>query len=368
MKNSLAATILTLGLVMAFAIALRDPALADDMSVNIALEESVAIEIPEAVELNIQSSNNGTFGQTSFDVLAATNSSAGYTITLTAESANLVSNTLDQTTSTYPTIPALTLIEGGRTAEQFASNASDMNRWGISIDNTTSYNPIALSSTLKETDEPTEATGDTTTINLASKVNYDTPPGAYSTTMNFSIVANMVNPDLAYAYRKNGKTKTAQGYYCMQDMNSDICASAIEHSELQVQDIRDNKIYWILKAKDGKCWMTQNLDLDLETTPTNVAALTSENTDLNTWNGRTSDNKYTAADGYSETGGVITWTPPQATIDGTSGSFTWTDDQNFIKSVDVGEWFETDVYFTSSNCPNADGCNYLKGKGKTYYL
>ena len=42
--------------------------------------------------------------------------------------------------------------------------------------------------------------------------------------------------------------------------------------------------------KDENCWMTQNLDLDLESTASNVVALTSENTDLNQYD--TDNTKY----------------------------------------------------------------------------
>ncbi len=31
----------------------------------------------------------------------------------------------------------------------------------------------------------------------------------------------------------------------------------------QLRDVRDGKYYWVTKLADGKCWMTQNLDLDL---------------------------------------------------------------------------------------------------------
>lgn len=77
-------------------------------------------------------------------------------------------------------------------------------------------------------------------------------------------------------------------------------------------DIRDGKTYWIAKMADGHCWMTQNLDLDLETVPNKVTALTSENTDLNVYN----TNGYTDALGYSQdsTTNVITWTPERATL------------------------------------------------------
>ena len=55
----------------------------------------------------------------------------------------------------------------------------------------------------------------------------------------------------------------------MQDMETSICESTTlvdEQNTLQLVDIRDNKLYWVTKLQDGHCWMTQNLDLDLNTT------------------------------------------------------------------------------------------------------
>ena len=60
-------------------------------------------------------------------------------------------------------------------------------------------------------------------------------------------------------------------------MTSDICNAvddALIPSELQLIDIRDNKVYWVAKLADKNCWMTQNLDLASET------ALDAENTDV----------------------------------------------------------------------------------------
>ena len=171
------------GLLMLSSILFGNNTFADDINTNVVLAESAAISVDANAVLNIQSSNAGTFGQTSFNVIAATNSPAGYTLTMTTDSTDLTSGT--------NTIPALGFIAGGRTADEFSANASDMNKWGISIDNTTSYNPIELSSDIKVTDAPTAR--DVTTINLGSKVNFDTPNGSYTTTINFAIVVNMVN-------------------------------------------------------------------------------------------------------------------------------------------------------------------------------
>lgn len=84
---------------------------------------------------------------------------------------------------------------------------------------------------------------------------------------------------LEESFANNGKQKY-NGYYKMQDMNSDICSETTLYgsmSETQLIDIRDNKIYYVTKLEDGNCWMTQNLDHDIVTTPN---FYTSFNTDI----------------------------------------------------------------------------------------
>ena len=51
----------------------------------------------------------------------------------------------------------------------------------------------------------------------------------------------------------------------MQGMTSAICSAVDAGAESQLRDIRDGKYYWVSKFADGRCWMTQNLDLDLST-------------------------------------------------------------------------------------------------------
>lgn len=49
----------------------------------------------------------------------------------------------------------------------------------------------------------------------------------------------------------------------MQEMSQQICINSREEETKQLEDTRDHKTYWVTKLKDGNCWMTQNLDLDL---------------------------------------------------------------------------------------------------------
>lgn len=51
----------------------------------------------------------------------------------------------------------------------------------------------------------------------------------------------------------------------MQSMTTKICEGSAIGDTKQLKDTRDGKYYWVSKLADGKCWMTQNLDLDLST-------------------------------------------------------------------------------------------------------
>lgn len=81
-----------------------------------------------------------------------------------------------------------------------------------------------------------------------------------------------------------------------------VCERAtVIGSEVYVLDLRDNKSYWIAKLVDGKCWMTQNLALDLNSN----TSLTHEYSDIG-WG----------------TDPSTSWTPP-ASANTTSISGTW---------------------------------------------
>ena len=49
----------------------------------------------------------------------------------------------------------------------------------------------------------------------------------------------------------------------MQDMTPEGCAASSVNDTKRLIDKRDSKYYWVAKLKDGNCWMTQNLELDL---------------------------------------------------------------------------------------------------------
>lgn len=141
------------------------------------------------------------------------------------------------------------------------------------------------------------------------------------------------------------KNEAYKGYdvrFALQDMTPEICASVTAmHDDYQALDIRDNKLYHITKLKDGNCWITQNLDLDLNSS----RPLTSSDTDIG-WNGTS----------YSSD----TWTPPTTVtnIENYPNSSTFT--AATPASLDLGDWYYDGGYtydpcnFTQTECDHFD--------------
>ncbi len=117
----------------------------------------------------------------------------------------------------------------------------------------------------------------------------------------------------------------------MQDMTSAKCYHASIGETKQLTDIRDNKKYWVTKLKDGNCWMTQNLDLDL-------------------W------------EGDDETGNGVTLTASDSDVAGswtstTGASGLWTgssSNYNAIKYYDPGDKYCSDNTTDACNLTNSN--------------
>ena len=95
-------------------------------------------------------------------------------------------------------------------------------------------------------------------------------------------------------------------YYKMQDMNSRICSLTTAYeTEEKLVDIRDNKLYYVSKLKDGRCWMTENLGIDINSS----ISFNSNNTDLNVAYNSSTGQYAEYNNGYTESNEVIYWQP-----------------------------------------------------------
>ena len=127
-------------------------------------------------------------------------------------------------------------------------------------------------------------------------------------------------------------TNSSTDIKCMQDITSTnkttVLASMTEGTQYTLIDKRDSKEYKIAKLADGKVWMTQNLDLDLDSSRT----YTNEDTDLG-WN--TSTNQYDTA----------SWTPSRSTYATTAN--------NIHEWCQGGIWNTQDGYCENNNTPES---------------
>ena len=324
-----------------------------DIGVNFTFNTALRLTLSSS-DIHIYNLAPGTANDSNIiNVNVLTNSVSGYTLNATVgndttyNTRNLVhtnSSISDNFTSIdytdSPTITTNTNIDTDKWAFSFSTDNGT---------NWSNYNGLPLYSdteniaTLKETNGPVSSeAGDDIKFKIAAKASDTKPAGDYSNVINFTLVAAPAPISLLDAYAAAGKQQF-NGYYKMQDMNSNICdlVEAVDE-QLQVIDVRDGKTYWIAKLQDGNCWMTQNLDHDIVT---DNNFYTYDNTDI----------------GH---GGTIDVTATYAATTATyeTNSSAW--GSNFVESYDPGDlcWDET-IFPSGSNIYN----DTLKNCSNTHY-
>ena len=293
---------------------------------NITVKPVLSVEMTTN-PVSFEADSNLHTGYVNLNVVS--NNETGFTATMTT---NGESTSLNHATDSNYSIPSIT--------SESTSTDFPLNHWGYSVDNGANFAPIpALGSTPATVLATTKANDfGRTNIFFGIKVDDTNISGIYQNTILVTVVPNFV-PDPPI--RCNPSATTIADAVCMQDMNQDIVSSMTLEEQYQLVDIRDEKTYFIAKLADGKVWMTQNLDLNLDAN----TKLTPENTDLN-------------SEEAIANGG---WTPTRSTIDVTSNMTTtgasatitgWEDDDNTPYSVDPGN-----VYFDGTF--SSSTCNYL---------
>ncbi len=215
-----------------------------------AQEDSLSITVND-VDINIEVSDSPVYAMATSAVTVNTATEAGYTLSAYVENADLVAENTTQKISSL-------------TSSESATKLAD-NTWGVALTNPTDQNsevffglPTSASNpmTIKETTAATSV-GDTSTLYYATYVTPDLDCGTYTgATIHYIAVAN---PSTLY----------------MQDVASWKNDLEVD-SPIEVIDRRDGKSYIVSKLADGRIWMMQNLDLDLDADTT----YTNEDTDL----------------------------------------------------------------------------------------
>ena len=170
----------------------------------------------------------------------------------------------------------------------------------------------------------------------------------------------MINPSTASAPEGIDSIVYMQEFASLTPAEkASLMDTMIEDQQYQLRDIRDNKLYWVAKLKDGNVWMTENLDLDLSTERT----LTSNDTDLNLYGSYNynSNNGYTCSNSSDNCeNGTISWIPERNTIASDNlNSTTWINDSSNPYSYQG----------TEGECPNnpSPDCNDGHSYANNYY-
>ena len=171
------------------------------------------------------------------------------------------------------------------------------NTWGYSTSTNggtswSTYSGLSNTTTKPLLDISDPATPSTIDFKIAARSATTQASGTYNNIITFYAVGKPKPMTLANVMADSGARKTEQGYYRIQDVTKEVCSTVdVIHSTLQVQDVRDNKVYTIAKLKDGKCWMTEDLNLAGGTEITSELSDVPEGYNLPTANGFQSGNR-----------------------------------------------------------------------------
>ena len=219
--------------------------------INVNVQPIISIGLGDTtVAFDVVQTEAGTFGYNSTTLSVSTNNSSGYSIYLyTQNGASTLAGSVAGNNA------VISPVEGGSlgvTSSNFGPNT-----WGYSlsqdiVSDTTAYKavPTANGVTAATTDAP--SSGDTYNLTFAANVNNELPADTYT---NSVVVSAVANPAAV-------SSLTELTY--MQDMTTATCNSSAVGDTTQLIDSRDGKSYWVAKLADNNCWMTQNLDYDLD--------------------------------------------------------------------------------------------------------
>ena len=227
---------------------------ATTMDTNVNIRPSMTLSVSSNdITLNLNPATK-PFDTKDLTITIGTNNPTGYKLYLTSDSTNLI-NTEDNT-KTIETLPSSTPATG------YDQASFPANYWGYRKSNgsSSSGNYLPFNSDLLVSSSTGPSNETTTSIGLASKIDYLKESGTYSLDFKLNAVPTITQ-------------------YYMQDLSDPTLASSVcvtEHPTI-VFDSRDEQAYMIQRLPDNRCWMLDNLNLDL-TSRSVVANITTINT------------------------------------------------------------------------------------------
>ncbi|MBR6505729.1 hypothetical protein IKT18_02770 [Candidatus Saccharibacteria bacterium] len=324
-------------------------------------EEDTLTITASDIKIDVDLNDKAVFATGESTVTVSSATEAGYTLM-----AYVDSSTTDLTNETNKSSKSTIKMLGTTDFKNPVALAE--NTWGVATAKPTSQTSevfTGLTTTLEEaitlkiTDEATTA-NDKSTFYYGTYITPDLDYGTYSgTTITYIAIANYAGPC-------NPNATTIQEAKCLQDFagpNRDqIVDSMTPETQYTLMDMRDEKSYTIAKlyqyiSDDGRTvgrpetyavWMTQNLDLDLDSNIT----YTNEDTDLG-YNPETQQYE------------VASWTPIRSTYKSTNSDWCvggiWNSEFSYCETNYTPESYDIgNLYWSSREDLNANWSAYYR--------
>lgn len=272
-QSGIFVTTLTLAWLLSSSISPVSDSHAEKLNVEVLIRPTISLKLTKSkIRLLGTPTPEGSFVSDSVKAQVTTNSSLGYTLSMSAETEETGLKHIESSASE----------KISNLDSSIAKGSFPVNRWGYSMDQNL-YNPIPAVSqpvVIKNSDQ--EALDDETEVNFATKIGTGLKAGKYKNVIVFSALAKFDPED------------RLKDISYLQEMTPEVCRNTTtprqgvtetttSHTtdnsfvpEKDLIDIRDNRVYKVRKLADGNCWMTQNLALMLSPSQT----LTPENTDI----------------------------------------------------------------------------------------
>ncbi|MBR3135080.1 hypothetical protein IKG54_00750 [Candidatus Saccharibacteria bacterium] len=212
---------------------------------NAATGNYVTITSADNINLPIDASPTGSLSFAGDTINVKTNVQTGYKLYVSATSANMY-NTEDTDHSKVHFTPV-----SGTLANP---SELDINTWGFSLTEQNIESPVNTATwvavpeneftLLHEESGPTSTSGINTPIYYGANATTRLPSGDYTTTVIYTAVAEDTSAPL------------------MQEFTNAMCDAMGTDTTQVLMDSRNNKTYNVVKARDGNCWMADNLAID----------------------------------------------------------------------------------------------------------
>ena len=225
----------------------------DEVDVQFTFNPALSISLSAADIVIEDLSPNTSADSNQISVTVKTNNVSGYQLNATVGDASHAYRTLLHTNGTN----SFASIDVGSSM----TTLPEGNYWGYSANDGVTFSGLPLYSDTENVAVLNSSDGAITEITpfrIKARAAATQTAGDYSNVINFVAVTNAV-PEPAVDYCAQNGIADAN---CMQKMVAGDCTTTAK----TVMDLRDGEQYKVQRLADGKCWMLDNLRLDLVAT------------------------------------------------------------------------------------------------------